>query len=443
MKKIIFSWLLSVMFLTAATAQYGTNRTGYEGDYFSLEGAVELFKQSYTIRDFERKLNTEDSWVNNLDLDYDGRIDYIRVEHRRQGQYHAIVLQIPLGRYDFQDVAVIEIEKVGRRQAVLQIIGDEDLYGEQVIVEPYESEGYYYDRGNYRGYVNVYYWDAVQSIFDYNYHVYVSPYSYRYYPTWWSPWRQCGWNVYRPRIVVYHRHHHVVRVHRVIHVHNFYKPHRTYSHNVLTRTNEVRVKHGKQPVHRTAVKRDNKRNDYERENNRVAEQPRNAKSNDRAKNERLNQRVPSTVERSSTKANKEPRNTTTRPSTSRANKQPERSTSTTKRSTPSRDSKATRNTPSSSNKASRNTTTKKSAPRSTPKASSPSRSTTTKKSSSRSTPKASSSSRSSSSNKSQGASRSTKQAPRSSAGSSRSSSSSKKAKRSTSSKSSSSKNKRG
>lgn len=323
MKKVIFSWLVSMVLLTTtASAQYGgTDRTGYDGDYFSLEGAIELFKQSRSINDFERKLNSEDTWVNNLDLDWDGRIDYIRVEHRRQGNFHAIVLQVALGRYDVQDVAVIEIEKTGRREAVLQIVGDEDLYGEEVIVEPYE--GYAYNGSGYHSnynssYVNVYYWPAVQDIFGYNYKVYVSPYRWQYYPTWWSPWHPYAWNVYRPRIVIYHQHYHVARVHRVIHVHNFYKPHRVYSHNVLDRTNNVRVKHGKAPVKRAAVVQNNNRNDIQKENN-VVKQSRVNTPNRQADNvKKAEPRVPDTNRNATPKVTKEQeRKTTTRPETNR------------------------------------------------------------------------------------------------------------------------------
>lgn len=266
MKKLMFCWLLSVVFLSTAYAQYGTARTGYEGDFFSLEGALDMFKQSNTLRDFERQLNTRDNWVNNLDLDYDGRIDYIRVEHRRQGNFHAIVLQALLDRYDVQDVAVIEIEIIGRGEAVLQIVGDEDLYGEEVIVEP--VEGYSDSRNGYRsdygGYVNVYYWEPVQYILGRQYTVYVSPYRWQYYPVWWRPWAPCTWNVFRPRIVIYHRYYHIVHVHRVVQVHNFYRPHRSYSHVVVQRANEVRVRHGKAPVHRPApaVRQDSRPADY-------------------------------------------------------------------------------------------------------------------------------------------------------------------------------------
>lgn len=252
MKKVIFSWLVFTLLFSTAFAQYNTERTGYEGDYFSLEGALDLFKQSSTLRDFERKLNTEQNWVNNLDLNYDGRIDYIRVEHRRQGDFHAIILQALVGRYDVQDVAVIEIEIIRRGDAVLQIIGDEDLYGEEVFVEPVEGysdsrRGYNSDYGDY---VNVYYWRPVQYILGRQYQVYVSPYRWRYYPTWWNPWIQVSWSVFRPRIVVYVNRYHIVRRHRVIRVHNFYRPYRSYCNSVVQRANRVRVSHGRAPVHR-------------------------------------------------------------------------------------------------------------------------------------------------------------------------------------------------
>ncbi|MCB0607179.1 MAG: hypothetical protein KDD12_05650 [Lewinella sp.] len=263
MKKLIFCWLLTGMFFSGY-AQYDSDRTGYEGDFFSLEGALDLFKESSTLSEFERKINSEEYWVNNLDLNYDGRIDYVRVEHRQQGNFHAIVLQALVGRYEVQDVAVIEIEVIGRGEAVLQIVGDEDLYGEEVIVEPVEGysdsrRGYHTDYGDY---VNVYYWDPVQYILGRQYRVYASPYYWRYYPTWWAPRVQITWAIFRPRIVIYHRQFHVVHRIRVIRVHNFYRPHRTYCDVVVQRANTVRVEHGKPPVHRqsSANQRERDRN---------------------------------------------------------------------------------------------------------------------------------------------------------------------------------------
>jgi len=260
MKKIIFSWLLSLIFLSATLAQRGDERTGFDGDFFSLEGAIELFKNSRTISDFERRLNEEDTYVNNLDLDRDGQIDFIRVEHIREGSFHAIVLQVPLNRYDVQDIAVIEIEKTGRRRAMLQIIGDEDIYGDEVIVEPYNRSGYSRGRGGpnagydfKRGYVNVFWWSPVQHIFGRNYRIYRSPYYWSYYPNYWRPWRPCGWNIFRPRVVIFHRHYHHVHFFRLRHVHNFYRPYRHYSHHVVHRSNQLRVKRGRPIIKREKI----------------------------------------------------------------------------------------------------------------------------------------------------------------------------------------------
>lgn len=263
MKKILISSLLFLLVLQVASAQYRTDRSGYEGDFFSLEGALELFEESRTLRDFERKLNSQDRWVNNLDLDYDGQTDYIRVEHRRQREFHVIVLQAIVGRYDVQDVAVIEIEQIGRRDAVLQIVGDEDLYGQEVFVEP--VMGYSDSRRGYNSeygeYVNVYYWPVVQYLLGPQYTaVYVSPYRYQYYPTWWTAWRPVTWNIYRPRIVVYSRRFRVVSRHRVIRAHRFYRPSRAYCYDVVVRSNRVRVRYGRAPINRPRYNNQNRYN---------------------------------------------------------------------------------------------------------------------------------------------------------------------------------------
>jgi|GEM_PF-1098524 len=281
MKKSLFCWLFAFLFLSVSHAQYRAERTGYEGDYFSLEGALELFKQSGTLRDFERQINTEENWVNNLDLNYDGRIDYIRVEHRQQGNFHAIILQALVDRYAVQDVAVIEIEIIGRREAILQIVGDEDLYGEEVFVEP--VEGYADSRSGYNpeygSYVNVYYWRPIQYMLGRQYHVYVSPYRWRYYPVWWNPWAQFSWNVFRPRIVIYFEYYHIVQRPRLIQVHHFYRPYRSYCYTVVRRANRVRISQGRSPVYRPVpTGQPGRRPGSYRARNEVAERQRAAPS---------------------------------------------------------------------------------------------------------------------------------------------------------------------
>ena len=48
--------------------------------------------------------------------------------------------RIDINEKESQDVAVIELEKTGDETADLQIVGDEDLYGEDYILEASEED---------------------------------------------------------------------------------------------------------------------------------------------------------------------------------------------------------------------------------------------------------------------------------------------------------------
>lgn len=181
--------------------------------------------------------------MNNLDLNEDGEIDYIRVVDHREGNVHAIVLQVPVSENESQDIAVIEIEKTGDEGAILQIVGDEDVFGEQVIAEPYEEEATDKGKGGpsvdihfARIVVNVWFWRPVRVIYAPGYVVWVSPYRWRHYPVWWRLWRPHPWHVFHVQVRPYHRHCHVVRTHRVVVAHKVYTPRRTSSKVVHTRT---------------------------------------------------------------------------------------------------------------------------------------------------------------------------------------------------------------
>ena len=72
--------------------------TGMPGDNFSLEGALGLFKESKSPEDFEKKLNSKNETVNNLDLNGDGKTDYVRVVADTKEGAHVFILQTPLFR---------------------------------------------------------------------------------------------------------------------------------------------------------------------------------------------------------------------------------------------------------------------------------------------------------------------------------------------------------
>ncbi len=245
LKSIYSLLLLTVLtsFTLQASHMYEADSTGLPGDHFSLEGALELFKQAPSLEAFEKALNTEKNYVNNLDLNEDGQTDYIRVLDHMEGDVHALVLQVPVSKAESQDVAVIEIEKKGPEEAILQIIGDADIYGEEVIAEPFEEQskgggkgGPSVELGLQRVIVNVWFWPSVRFVYAPGYRVYRSPWRWAYYPKWWSPWHPYSWRVHHSRIAFYRPHYRVVTTHRVVKAHRVYAPRRSYSKVVHTRT---------------------------------------------------------------------------------------------------------------------------------------------------------------------------------------------------------------
>lgn len=99
-----------------------------------------MFKQSKSLEDFDTKLNTERNEINNLDLDGDGQVDYIMVQENVTDRSHVIQLQIAVSSSKTQDIAAILIDSDQDGEAKLQMIGDETVYGEEKIIEPFDEK---------------------------------------------------------------------------------------------------------------------------------------------------------------------------------------------------------------------------------------------------------------------------------------------------------------
>lgn len=224
-------------------AQSKLDSTGLPGDHFSLPGALELFKKSGSPEEFEKNINSESQNVNNLDLNGDGEVDYIRVEDHHDGDAHALVLQVAVNKEEHQDIAVIEVEKDGDESAIIQIIGDQDIYGEEIIYEPYDdqvnTQVIVTDDESYPAF-NVWVWPSIRFIYAPIYRPWISPWRWAYYPGWWRPWRPFAWHIWHPRHVRLHVGFHPVVHHRVVHAHRVYAPVRKTSVTVQ-RTNHVTV----------------------------------------------------------------------------------------------------------------------------------------------------------------------------------------------------------
>jgi hypothetical protein len=142
------------------------------GENLDLMGILELFYESETLEDFEKRINEESSEVNNIDLNGDGEVDYIRVVEYVEGTTHVIVLEATIGEDQYQDVASIVLEKNDQGDISAQVVGDEEIYGEDYIIEPD-------DQAEVQTIV------VVTVVYSPGYQPYVSPYMWQVYPAWY------------------------------------------------------------------------------------------------------------------------------------------------------------------------------------------------------------------------------------------------------------------
>jgi hypothetical protein len=174
---------------------------GLPGDNLDLYAVMEVFQKSKTIEDFEKTLNSEKSGVNNLDLDNDKKVDFIKVITNKDGDSFTFILQVPVSKTENQDVAVILVSKDKSGQASIQIVGDEDLYGKNYVVEPKSSSSGGTANPGYSGgnsetmnipaqtttTVVVQSPPIVQYVYSPAYVPYYPPYYYGYYPPYFHP----------------------------------------------------------------------------------------------------------------------------------------------------------------------------------------------------------------------------------------------------------------
>jgi hypothetical protein len=143
MKKTVFSCLvvaISVMSLPAfSQTESDSTLLGLPGDNLDLYAVLDLFQKSKTIEEFEKSLNLEKTGINNLDLDLDSKVDFIKVVTKKEDDDFTFILQVAVSKTETQDVAVILVSKDESKKITMQIVGDVDLYGKDYIVELNES----------------------------------------------------------------------------------------------------------------------------------------------------------------------------------------------------------------------------------------------------------------------------------------------------------------
>jgi hypothetical protein len=168
--------------------------TNYNTDLcFSLDlnAVAAAFAESNSVREFEQILNSSRYMINNLDLNRDGWIDYIRVIETSRGYYHTLLLQACVGPSMFQDIATLVAE---RRPDVLyvEVIGDPYLYGYNYIVRPVFVRR-----------------PPMWNVYGHTtYAVWSSPYYYGYYPSYYTQPKPVVINHYQAYVTTYMSNHH-------------------------------------------------------------------------------------------------------------------------------------------------------------------------------------------------------------------------------------------
>jgi hypothetical protein len=212
MKKYIYTPVL-VMLLAALTSvraqDYQEEYLGLPGDNLNLYAVMKLFQECETLEGFERQLNDENSRINNLDLNNDGYVDYVRVIDNQDRNIHYIVMQVAINARENQDVAVFTVIRETNGQVQIQLVGDEALYGRNYIIEPIYGEtpnpGYAHNARvvngqrvivNHTTSVEIASWPLIRFIFLPTYVVWHSPWYYCYYPSYWHEWSPFSWHYY-------------------------------------------------------------------------------------------------------------------------------------------------------------------------------------------------------------------------------------------------------
>ena len=203
MKSSIFTTFILCVILSNVNAQEQQPATE-AGEDFDLYGVISLFEEARDLEDFEKKINSEDNDVNNLDLNKDEEVDMVKVVEYVEGNTHLLVLQAVLGENDFQDVATIEIEKHTEDEISLQVIGDPDIYGPDYILEPAPEEGSIRTYAPSAVFVSVHLWRPVRVIFTPGRAVFISPIVWRPRPVWFRPWRPIPRTTWRSKCMRWH-----------------------------------------------------------------------------------------------------------------------------------------------------------------------------------------------------------------------------------------------
>jgi len=137
-------------------------------DGLDLKAVTALLKEVETPEKLEERINSGSPRICNLDLNEDGKVDYVKVQEYEKDGVKGFSLSAELGPDDVQELATIEIQKDASGNTRVQTHGNSHVYG---------NNHYYHYRGPGIGdYLLMHY------LFSSHRH-YHSPYGHNRYPS--------------------------------------------------------------------------------------------------------------------------------------------------------------------------------------------------------------------------------------------------------------------
>ncbi len=202
MKENIFKYLAIFFFILVVWSFCSEpDRNEYAGNYdvtvqtltpasdgLDLKAVGALLKKARDAESLERLINDPKEGVNNLDLNGDGKVDYIKVTEYGDDNVRGFALTTEPAKGEEQEIATIEVEK-SKDKAQVEIQGNEQIYG---------PRHYYHSTFGLTDFL-------LMSYLFSPHRYYVSPWYYGYYPGYYRPWRTMDYTRYRSRAAQYGR----------------------------------------------------------------------------------------------------------------------------------------------------------------------------------------------------------------------------------------------
>jgi len=172
MKQTLAILTIPILLLLLSNCRSNNRVTVYgnAADGLDLKAVTDAALKSKSAADFEKKLNNPTNKINNLDLNEDKIIDYIKVTEINDSKSKGFSLTVEVDGKQEQEICTIQIEKESNSHSRIQTHGNSHIYG----------HNHYYHRSSPIS--NILFWHYITS----SHQPYRSNYGYKNYPRGFS-----------------------------------------------------------------------------------------------------------------------------------------------------------------------------------------------------------------------------------------------------------------